>query len=104
MLELPAHQPPPRETVDSLVLTFYHTKLLQSPHQSDAIKRNLAPNVFEVAQALIVSESYDDLCALPLHSLSHAPKPVPHSRTTVAASLGHLLPLLRFLLVNRAVD
>ena len=82
MLELPAHQPPPRETVDSLVLTFYHTKLLQSPHQSDAIKRNLAPNVFEVAPALIMTESYNDLCALPLQSLTQSatltPRP-PHS-------------------------
>ena len=65
----PSIYPPPlatrsdatNEKVAALVYAHYLEKLARSPHQRDGMRRLLAPRVWEHEQALILTETYDEL-------------------------------------------
>ena len=61
----------------ALIFAHYLEKLARSPHQRDRMRRFVSRHVWEEEQALILSETYDALCARPTHPL---PRPTPHSR------------------------
>ena len=73
----------------ALIFAHYLEKLARSPHQRDRMRRFVSRHVWEEEQALILSETYDALCARPLPTPSPA-RPLTHARRARAAGMTRL--------------